>query len=198
MTYRVEHYTAQLIALMPRGVIWDEMTEHDTHFTALLTALAQEFARIDSRTEQLIDETDPRSLFEMLFGWEQWLGLPGDCSAPSNTLEQRRQAVWDLLTSTGGQSRQYFIDLAARLGYTITITEFFPHTVLSPVNYPIYGSSWLYVWQVNAIDQGEEIRYMTVISGVDEALSTRDTNILECAINRLKPAHTRVIFNYGD
>lgn len=198
MAQDLNAYTDQLISLMPRGVIWDEMTEHDTHFTALLTALAEEFARIDGRTEQLINETDPRSIFEMLFDWEQWLGLPGDCSAQANTLEQRRQAVWDLLTSTGGQSRQYFINLAARLGYTVTITEFFPHTVISPVNYPLYGKNWLYLWQVNALNQGEEIRYMTVISGVNEPLATRDTNILECALNRLKPAHTRILFNYGD
>lgn len=198
MTNAVEKYTEQLQQLMPRGVLWDDMVQPDTLFTKLLTALAEEFARVEARTEQLINETDPRTMYEMLFDWETWLGLPDRCSIEAETLQQRRQAVLDLLTSTGGQSRQYFIDLAAKLGYTITITEFFPHTVSSPVNYPLYGSEWLYIWQVNALNQGEEIRYMTVMSGVNEPLSTRDSNILECAINRLKPAHTRVLFNYGD
>ncbi|MBL1321501.1 MAG: DUF2313 domain-containing protein [Methylophaga sp.] len=195
MAQDVTAYTDQLISLMPRGVIWDEITEHDTHFTALLTALAQEFARIDGRTQQLIDETDPRSTFEMLFDWEQWLGLPGECSAQANTLEQRRQAVWDLLTSTGGQSRQYFINLAARLGYTITITEFNPFTVGGTVDESLYGQNWQFAWQVNAPE--ETIDYFTVASDINMALANWGNERLECAITRLKPAHTYVLFSYG-
>ncbi|AUZ85838.1 hypothetical protein CDW43_15255 [Methylophaga nitratireducenticrescens] len=114
MSNTVEQYTQQLLALLPVGDLWTQLSEPDTDFFALITALAEEFARIDGRTEDLMDEDDPRTIYEMLFDWEKWLGLPDACMGNAETLQQRREAVLELLTLTGGQSRQYFIDLAKK------------------------------------------------------------------------------------
>lgn len=50
--------------------------------------------------------------------WEAFLALPPD---PSLTLEQRWARVRDLRVSRNGLSKQFFLDLATRMGYSITI-----------------------------------------------------------------------------
>jgi uncharacterized protein YmfQ (DUF2313 family) len=110
------------------------------------------------------------------------------------SLEQRRNALVAKLTQLGGQSRQYFIDLAAALGYEITITEFQPFTVNSGVNDPLCDTEWRFVWQVNASQ--DTIRRFSVQSGVNDPLASWGNDQLECVINRLKPAHTIVLFAY--
>jgi uncharacterized protein YmfQ (DUF2313 family) len=113
----------------------------------------------------------------------------------SQTLQQRRNALVAQLTGIGDQSRQYFIDLAASAGFTITITEFRPFTVGSRVNDPIYNEIWRFAWQVNAPQT--TVEWFTVTSGVNEGLRSWGNQLLECLISRLKPAHTKVLFAYS-
>ncbi|MDB2704924.1 DUF2313 domain-containing protein [Pseudomonadota bacterium] len=197
MSFNLSDYVHQLKTLLPVGVLWESLKLDET-VDNYLNAEAAEYAIIDARIENLLNETDPRKTYELLVEWEEFAGLPDDCAGESATLEQRRIALHARLTSTGGASKAYFIELAANLGYTVTITEFYPHSVASPVNYAMYGENWRYVWQINALEQGEDIRYFKVNSGVNEPLAVRNTNILECVINKLKPGHTLILFNYGE
>lgn len=185
-------YRNQLAALLPQGPAWalDEAAAGN-----LLDAWAEEFARIHGRINQLIDEADPRLTYELLTDYERIFGLPTDCMAGiDQTLEQRRNALLSQMTSIGGQSRQYFIDLAAAAGFLITITEFRPFTVGMSVADPIYGPDWAYAWQVNA--GAATVRWFSVVSGVGEPLAAWGNELLECLIRRFKPAHTVVIFSY--
>jgi len=189
-------YTDQLAQLMPRGVLWDDLTQNDSEFMNWLAALAEEFARIDARATDIIDETDPRTMYEMLYDWEQYLNLPDACVGQAETLEQRREAVHQLLTSVGGQSRQYFITVASRIGFVISITEFNPFTVSSLVDEAVLGQNWQFAWQVNA--PAETVTELTVLSDVNSALAGWGNSRLECILNRLKPAHTTILFSYGE
>lgn len=188
------HYLAQLQALLPRGAAW--LREQTATLTMLLYALADEFARVDGRSFDLLEEADPRTTYELLPEWEFDYGLPDPCTGQLETIQQRREALVTKVTMIGGQSRQYFIDLAARLGFEITITEFEPFTVGSTVDEPICDEAWRWTWMVNA----PEVRVIefTAESGVNEALQTWGNELLECAITRLKPAHTNVLFAYGE
>lgn len=63
----------------------------------------------------------------MLSEWESSLGLPDDCAiGESGGVSDRQRAVVAKLISTGGLNRDYYIRVAAALGYTITITQFRP------------------------------------------------------------------------
>lgn len=188
-----DQYLAQLQALLPTGMAWPRAA--DAELTKLLHAFAEEFARLDARVDSLLNEADPRTTYELLADWERVAGLPDACTGPLATLQERHDALVSKLTNVGGQSRQFFIDLAARLGYTITITEFRPYGVGSPVNAALYGEQWVFVWQVNAAQT--TVRSFTVGSGVDEALRSWGNVLLECAISKLKPAHTIVQFAYS-
>lgn len=183
----------QLKALLPPGPAWDD--GQSAIASKLLLACADELVRINADIDRLVDEADPRTTLQLLPDYERIFGLPTDCMAGSDqTLQQRRAALLSQMVSVGGQSRAYFIALAASAGYTITITEFRPHTVMSGVDVPIYGMEFAFIWQVNGAVSAPP-QYSTVLSGVNEPLAVWESNLLTCLLNRFKPAHTQIIFN---
>ena len=195
MSNLANNYLSQLKAALPVGDLWDSLRQDGSLFSALLEAIAETFARIDARAQGLLDEADPRTTYELLLEWEAEAGLPDTCTDQADTLQERRDALVSKLTAIGNQSRQYFIDIAAALGYVITITEYKPYFVNSAVNLPVNDEMWRYVWQVNA--PAETVRSMTVNSEVDMPLRDWGNKQLECLINKFKPAHTQALFAYG-
>lgn len=195
MGMTAEQYRAQLQALLPPGAVWSR--EPDATLTKLLAAIAEEMARLDLRAEQLVDEADPRITNELLADWERVAGLPDPCVVAEQTTQERRDALIAQLTNIGGQSRQYFIALAAALGFTVTITEFHQFQVdESAVGDALNGDDWVFTWRVNA--PTTTIREFAVNeSAVGDPLRSWGNEILECVMNRLKPAHTHVIFGYS-
>lgn len=143
----------------------------------------------------LLREADPRQAAQLLADWERVAGLPDSCLAgAAQSTAERQSALIARLTALGGQSPAYFIALAAGLGYTVTITEFRPYTVSSAVNTPIHSEQWRYVWQVNSALN--TVRRFAVNGAVNDPLASWGNAMLECAISRIKPAHTQVLFAY--
>ncbi len=184
--HSITDYVEQLKALLPPGKLWTTLAE-DAVFLALLESIAAEFARVNDRAAVLCEELDPRTANELFDEWETFAGLPDPCIGELPTLSQRRAAVVARLTATGGQSRQYFIDLAASLGFTATISEY------DGVNPALIDQ---FYWQMDLPLNGDIVEF-DVGSTVNEPLRNWGTNeLLECVIQRLKPAHTTVIFSY--
>jgi uncharacterized protein YmfQ (DUF2313 family) len=182
----------QLTALLPIGPAWQL---DESVLSAQLDAWSNEFARVQAHIDGHIDEADPRLTYALLPDYERLFGLPADCMVGvDQTLSQRRNALLMQMTGVGSQSRQYYIDLAAAAGYSITITEFTPYNVSMTVDMPIIGPDWAYAWQINA--PSVTVTYFLANSGVNEALASWGNTQLECLINRYKPAHTIAIFSY--
>lgn len=136
-------------------------------------------AALDTAAEAaagLLAEADPRSTLGLLADWERNYGL----EAGSASEVSRRSALIGQILAGGGQSRGYYVALAAALGYTATIEEFALHTVMSPVTFPLYGRAWRFVWKVRARASAGAVSHAA----------------FESLINKLKPAHTRVVFEY--
>lgn len=193
MGMTVDQYKGQLQALLPQGAAWPR--EAGANLTALLVALADELARVDARCDILIEEADARTTAEMLADWERVAGLPGKCITTQQTTQERRAALVARLTNIGGQSRAYFIALAASLGYTVTITEFRPFQAGSQAGDAITNGVWIFAWQVNsALDT---IRTFQAGQGAaGDPLRSWGNQLLECAIRKYAPAHTHVMFAY--
>lgn len=188
-------YLSHLQTLLPVGAAFSR--EPDAAFTRLLTSLAVELSRVDARGgKNLIDEADPRTAVELLPDWERITGLPDACIGQLDTAAGRRAAVQNRLTGVGGQSRAYFIGLAAAIGFTIDITEFRPFIAGSPAGAALTNDEWIFAWQVNAPETTLLFHFMAG-SGAGEALSGWGNDLLECVLKRLKPAHTHIIFTYG-
>lgn len=188
-------YLRQLQALLPPGPAWPK--DDNALLTRLLSGLSEELARVDGRAWQIAEEADPRTVAELFADWERVAGLPDACAVAfggTQTVAQRRAALVGRLAALGGQSPAYFIALAASIGYAITITEFRAHTVEDDVNYALYDSAWNFAWQVNAALN--TINEITVDMTVEDPLAAWGNALLECVINRLKPAQTTVLYSY--
>ncbi len=186
-------YLRALVQLLPPGRVYPRGAEGA--FRDTLAALAEEFARIDARADDLVNEADPRTTVELIDDWERALGLPDECTGPLETLEQRRQAIVAKLTDEGGTSRAYYIALAASLGYTITITEFRPFTCETPIDRGIYDESARFTWMVNA--PATTVREATCESPCGDPLRSWGNQLLECSIRKRNRATRTVVFSYG-
>ena len=158
-----------------------------------------ELARVDVRGESLPIEANPVSTNELLSDWERVAGLPDKCSGVlEETIQGRRNALLTKLTSIGGQSAQYFIDLAASLGYTVTIEEYRPFRAgLSRAGDALANGDWVFTWLIRA-PAVSIMEFRAGRSGAGERLRTWGNDTLGCKINQLKRAHTIALFAYGD
>ncbi len=194
-------YREQLGALLPRGRAWPR--DEGSTLMRLLHAEADELARIDARAADLFEEVDVRTALELLGDWERVAGLPDACVPAPDSIAERQAAVLARLTSVGGQTRAYYIELAASIGYAVTIDEFRPARMGMRMGDRLRGEAWAYAWRVNvqppAIDTGSgvSVRYFRMgQSRMGERLRGFGSLDLECLINRAKPAHSIVIFAY--
>lgn len=192
---RVQAYREQLHALLPRGRVWTR--DADSNLGRVLAAWGAELATAEARAGELLEELDPRTTVEMIADWERMVGLPDPCTGPLDGLAQRRAAVLARLAELGAQTPAYYVSLAAAFGYEVTITEFRAVTCGMPIGGPMYGIDWQFAWQVNAPET--TVTFSECGSGTaGEPIATWGNLLLECVIQRAKPAHTIVIFSYSE
>lgn len=193
MGMTVEAYLRQLQALLPEGAAWQR--EADADITKALYAIAEEFARIDQRAGDLMEEADPWTTRELLPEWEKDAGLPDECIGELSTVEERRSALIGRLNQDGGQSSMFLTELAAAIGFIVTISSFRPFTAGSIAGgYLANGDDWRHTFQVNA--PSVTVRDFVAGSWAGEPLRSWGNTRLECMINRVKHAHTLAIFSY--
>lgn len=174
---------------------------YDPSGPLLATELAAEGAALDlaqSRAEQLLPEMDPRTVSLTLADWERVYGLPDRCVSAAGLVQsssERVAALVALVTLHGGQSRAFFIALAAAIGYPITITELTPTTTEMDSEQPTYDDQYRFVWVVNAALY--TLRELTSEDDTEMATAVWGNVLLECRINRFKPAHTLALFSYS-
>lgn len=113
------------------------------------------------------------------------------------TLEQRRAALSAKIVERGGQSRGYFLALAARYGFLgATITDNYRRaTCNGNCNSKLYGPSDLFTWTVSLPAAGGVFR-ATCNSDCNTPLQSWGHSLVEGAISDDKPAHTTVLFSY--
>ena len=189
-------YLRLLQSLLPGGKAWNKYD--DSSLTEFLYGEAEEFARVDTRVDDLGTERDTRTTDELLTDHEIDFGIPNDCFNLNTTNRLRRQAIYSQLLTTGRQDKQYFIDIAAALGYTVTITEYVPCLCgLAYAGDPCGGYRVLSYWKVS-------IQYPDVAAGpyakafniAFDSIYSADIEALYCIIRSLRPAHSTVIFDF--
>jgi uncharacterized protein YmfQ (DUF2313 family) len=230
-----DEYADAFASLLPRGAAWPR--EPDTILMALINGLAQIWGEpVDARAADLLErESDPRMTAEMLPDWERNWGLPDPCYAEPLTVNDRRIALVQRMTIQGAQSRQFFIDVAKQIGYSITITEYRPfmvgidrvgdnrvigtgitmydqfgHIILNPAGTPVQAGQYSeypymlgvpenrFYWTVHVGQVSLKwFRCASGQTGVDPHLRIGIATDLECLLNRWKPAHTQIIFDYS-
>lgn len=190
-------YLEQLKTLLPPGQAFPR--DAGTTLHTLLDGMSIELARADSRGEALPLEANPGTTNELLGDWERIADLPDKCAGVlEETLQGRRNALVSKLASTGGQSEAYFIGVAAALGYQVTVEEFRPFRAgLSVAGDPISNGAWVFTWRLRA-PSVTIIPFRAGQSAAGEPLRAWGNDTLECKLRQLAPAHTILLFAYGD
>jgi uncharacterized protein YmfQ (DUF2313 family) len=174
----LDQIASQLTKLAPPGAL---ATNATSVLRKIWTGAADEIVRIYNRIRDLLLEAHPLTCNETLTDWERDYDLPDPCITTAQTESDRRAAVAARRAAVGGASRQYFFDLAASFGIAITITEDRAFEVgRDGMGDGIGGDGYAFVWYVHA----------------PVATSTALKQLLECVFERVKPAHTDVIFYY--
>lgn len=191
-----DDYTQAHAQFLPRGLAWP--TSRGSVLGKLFAAFSRLYVAVHAALILLAKELDPRSSVLLLSDWEKFAGLPDECSLVQATESERRAAVMAKIAATGGSSADYFIGIAEALGYAgSTVTEF-PVARFGRARFGArhHSIGWRHVWQLNLQAQGSTpARFM-------DRFGTRykqsGNTVLECRIVKLKPAHTKVLFHYGE
>jgi len=192
-------YRDALLALLPLGRAW--RAEPESVQGRVCDALAAEPAHHHGRATDLLEESCPDRIVELLADWERACGLPDPCTPQGDaTAEERRAAVVARLTATGGQTIAYFRALAERLGYAVAIREVRP-----------FEAGWSdcggtaecgppeirHVWHVAvAGPRVTHFRAGESEAGGDPLVTVRVAEDLECLLRRWKPAQSLLAVDY--
>ena len=138
----------------------------------------------------------PATSTETLPEWEASVGLPSICSGLASTLQGRREQVVSRLTSSGGQSAQYYIDFAKTLGKEITVKNYAPFRAgISRAGDHVGLEDWFFVWSIT-LPKYTMIYFRAGQSVAGEAIRSWGDRAFECEIKQIIPWHTVLLFNY--
>jgi uncharacterized protein YmfQ (DUF2313 family) len=209
-----DDYAQAFLSLLPQGQAWPRHPLSTLWNTCF--GLSNYWGFVDARAADLLErESDPRATIELLPDWERNWGLPDPCFPDATSIPERQAMLVLKMTMMGGQSREYFIDIAKWLGYDITISEYAPFmagvseagdTREMPIDEdPLVGD---YKWYIGP----EEMRFAWTVhvhatsliwfragegeAGVDPHLKIGLAEDLECLLRRWKPAQTDLLFDY--
>ena len=111
------------------------------------------------------------------------------------TVEERRARILARLIERFEPTPAAIIGLAARLGDTVTLSEFRPHDVADDCEAPVLDDAWAHAFQVAGASQ--QVVEFTCQDTCETPLSQWRTGAYECAIRRFAPAQTIPIFSYA-
>jgi uncharacterized protein YmfQ (DUF2313 family) len=209
-------YLSAFISLLPWGIAWPRDSEGVAYYVK--KGLNNFWGYVDGRAADLLErESDPRKTIELLPDWERAWGLPDPCFPKATTIAERQKMLVLYMTWMGGQSRKYFTDLMAYLGFTIEIKEWAPFmagvsqagetrplkadgTLDTSKNFRWYigPPEMRFAWSANVGQVSVSwFRAASGQAGIDPHLRMGVPEDLQCLLNRWKPAHTVLVFDFS-
>lgn len=197
-----KRYTNLFKKLMPQGWAWQRKYDIDSNLTKLSESLSPEYCRVDDRALDLLNEADPQTTLEMLPDWERLLGLPDECS-PDEVLsiQERRNRVMQVLTTRGGQNADFYQKLASNFGFDVDVIEVSDQPPFRAgqgrAGDRLTNGEWRYAFIISA-PADSVVRFRAGQSQAGDPLLSVQNDVLECLMEKHKPAHAVVIFSFGD
>ena len=202
-------YGQALRDLLPDGPAWPRLSS--SYLQKWCAGNGLIWGDVDASAAQLLTgDSDPRATIAMLPDWERNFGLPDPCLAlPPQTVGARQAALVGKMTILGGQSIAFFTEIAASLGYKVTITEHSPYVcgisqcgdtrnALGVYRWELGPATIRYYWTVNVgVAPLSWLRCGEGQCGIDPSLTIGVATGLQCRLGQWSPAHTQVLFNYS-
>lgn len=179
-------YRRLLQSLLPRGKFWNR--NENSKLTQLLNGFGEELARVEQRAEDLITEAYPTRIQETFVEWEADFSIPDEGKEIASSDEGRREVIHAKFIATGQQNKEYFIDIATALGYTVTIEGISKSLVgvMTVGDSPITEEDCLFYWFV----------YVDVPAEMQTFFTKANISQLIIDISKRAPAHTTVLFRF--
>lgn len=181
---------------LPTGELTRGFFVEGTNQRNYLLGLAKELQRYYMILEDVATEHDLNYTQNLINEWERALGIPGTCLDMGGDIETRRRNALIKMNSLHGTTAQDFIDLAALLGFTVTLENASVHGMF-PAAFPI----WLY-------DSGKTVKFTLLVHLVATnqpdyfplefpfSFVRPENALIECLFNRMKPAFTQIMYVY--
>ena len=195
-----------ILSYLPRGSAWRTDYVADSNDNSFLhrfwRAVAEPVCDLYAKAWELAMQSTACTVTSGIGDWETEFGLPDPCVAAASTFADRVAALREKVAGEGGGSIAYFVCVAARLGYTITISEprFFEFGLSSfdgdqsDAFAPDMKAYWI-VHVAGALPKYFEFGASSF--GYDRFSDFTSALDLECVFNARKPAHTTLIFDYS-
>ena len=189
--HTVEQHTQSFADYLPNGKTFQAKNITDSTFRKFLRGLSQEFQRIE---QSLIETSGQHDINcaeeEFLSLWERAVGIPDDCFDGGGTIDERRLHVILKLAQMNVSTEQDFVDLAASLGFTITIGHPIDNA-FPPFDIPltVTGPMARFIWEVAGLGPESFVPPYDIPLFLDAG-----TSILICVFEQLKPAMTQIVF----
>jgi uncharacterized protein YmfQ (DUF2313 family) len=185
----------KLAQYLPDSKDFEAKNIEGSQLRKILIGLASEFLRTREQVNYIYDQYDPRATEDMLENWEEMVGIPDDCFSRNATREQRREQVLLKLVGMNATTREQFIKIADILGYNID--------VLNGVDYSTFPLTLPFLLMED--DEKEFIIIIKILSEPEAetfpltlpfTLNSDFPEILKCLFEKIKPAHTRIYYQY--
>lgn len=157
--------------------------------------LATEGDQLDlaaASAETLLAELFPDQTYFTLDSWERVYGITPGIDDP---LQLRQNRVVQKMRDLGRLDRTYFIQMAAALGYTVTIQELGPFMAgWHGAGDEVMADDADYCWRVWYSEADGGYYFRAGESAAGENLSYSYFTVMQALFEELKPAHTFVEF----
>ena len=202
-------YKDLLVNLLPKGKLWEP--KEQPVFKALLDAFADEFCRVEQRAIDLLFEADPRQTTqaELLPDWQRLLGLPDECTPEVQTIDEKQQQITQKYTNVGGLSKSFYEELTLNLGFVVIVenrvnfvagraragdklTNYFNRIFEAgdTAGTPLREIGWRFYFEVNMPIEAATVFVAGSLAG--DPLRTFENEVIECTMQKLKPAHAAI------
>lgn len=166
MARSASDYQKLLIHLLPRGKAWNN--ELDSNLGNTLYGFATEMARTEKQMEDLLDESITTTTNQLIADFELDFEIPEKCEELGKTLAERRTVLNAKLTVIGRPDKNYFIEMANKLGHSIFIIEHKPLWCgVGACGDPIGDNKIMFYWTMAIRFSNADVQHMALRVGSD-------------------------------
>ena len=189
------HQTNVLAAFLPNDRLFEAKHVPDTVLRTILRIICREFYRSCLYIENIIDNFLPSKTSLFIRNWENSVGIPDDCFDGRGDLETRRLHILCKLIYMNATTLEDFVSIAEKLGYRIEVipggaSGNFPYTF--PMVF--YESVKIAKFTMFVKVYGIKPNFFPLSFPI--VFKTVRADLLECVLNKIKPANVNLIVEY--
>ena len=185
-------FVRSLESLMPRGFAWESGIDSNWH--KFWGAVALVFAYLYGVLKNLVLEMSPYTTTS-LGAWENELNLPIN-GLEQSTNSGRKSEIVRISRKKGGATVPYLKSVLDLYGVNYSLYEYWKNPEVFPHWVAEEGEQANFYVMVKIYSRSYYKYGMNCVSKCNSALGKQRDRVLESIIDRVKPAHVKIIYSY--